>query len=101
MFTLEIILGVLVKAALLLYIIKINILVNNIYMYIYIAWWNDLPPRGFWKEAVGLPIVFILYLLYTSISVYIYRYPYKCIYINIILLYLYIYTNLTEVLLTI
>ena len=34
MFTLEIILGVLVKAALLLYTIKINVLVNNIYMYI-------------------------------------------------------------------
>ena len=34
MLTLEIILGVLVKAALLLYTIKINVLVNNIYMYI-------------------------------------------------------------------
>ena len=34
MFTLEIVLGVLVKAALLLYTIKINVLVNNIYMYI-------------------------------------------------------------------
>ena len=34
MFTLEIILGVLVKAALLLYTIKISVLVNNIYMYI-------------------------------------------------------------------
>ena len=35
MLTLEIILGILVKAALLLYIIKKNVLVNNIYMYIY------------------------------------------------------------------
>ena len=34
MFTLEIILGVLGKAALLLYTIKINVLVSNIYMYI-------------------------------------------------------------------
>ena len=34
MLTLEIILGVLVKAAVLLYTIKINVLVNNIYMYI-------------------------------------------------------------------
>ena len=33
MLTLEIILGILVKAALLLYTIKINVLVNNIYMY--------------------------------------------------------------------
>ena len=43
MFTLEIILGVLVKAALLLYTIKINVLVNNIYMYINI-WFA--PPSG-------------------------------------------------------
>ena len=35
MLTLEIILGVLVKAALLLYIIKMNVLVNDIYMFIY------------------------------------------------------------------
>ena len=47
MLKLEIILGVLLKAALLLYIIKINVLVSNIYIYVYIL--------SIGKRAYGKP----------------------------------------------